>query len=133
MRQNSINIIDIFAQILNQKRNCQFRKLKKKSKIITNYLYTIRLEVNRGRIKLVYIISHVPLTHGVQTSSGAMASSWLLGGEGAGGEGAGGASPAFTVASRARIRFSCFTITDLSFRISSTKSDNCFSCGERGW
>lgn len=38
MRQNSINIIDIFSQILNQKRNCQFEKLKKKEIKNSDYL-----------------------------------------------------------------------------------------------
>lgn len=76
-----------------------------------------------------------------QTSSGAIASSsWWLGagaGAGAGEEGAGeacgggtgeGEGGALTAASSARIRFSCLTITDFSLRISSTKSDSCFSC-----
>lgn len=77
---------------------------------------------------------------GAQTSSGAMASSWWLGsgapaaGAGAGaGSGCGeGAGAALAAASSARMRFSCFTITDFSLRISSTRSDSCFSCGRTG-
>lgn len=75
----------------------------------------------------------VPLHWATQTSSGAMASSSWLGvgaGEGGAGEGCGGGTGeggAFTAASNARMRFSCFTITDFNLRISSTKSDSCFS------